>query len=427
MARKTKCYTFYSYKGGSGRSTTAVNTVNHLVDAIGADSEHPILLVDADLESAGLTFYFEQEKKFSNKFTHCGSINTTHLLAGPCDPSQYFNKSSIKQPMNDKTKKRFMIHFDDENPSIEELFSGILLPNSDWDMLEYIVRHHNLFKEQHQDNDIKKQYDIINLLDKLRKIHNDTKLSADEVIREKYEAIDDFLPSSIFTDISRFFGRPAGTVRFLGVDVNYKDEQLAHNDSVQQIKNLLKACRSSENNYKAVVFDSGAGTQSSANAFHQISDVLVYCMRPTMQFARGTYLNVENYFDQLRQCKDTKKGADSPLKNVVIIPTAVPDEDDFAALRRDCFEEINDIVADFSDVVDGYFCSPEKALCEVDVFKWRELILGVADGHSNLDADVRAIVNSYSDPRRLPKDAAKAYATYRELAERIVFNSKDPE
>ena len=56
----TKCYTFYSYKGGSGRSTTAVNTVGHLIDVLGADSSHPILIVDADLES--------RKKDFNWKF-----------------------------------------------------------------------------------------------------------------------------------------------------------------------------------------------------------------------------------------------------------------------------------------------------------------------------------------------------------------------
>ena len=74
----TKCYTFYSYKGGSGRSTTAVNTVKHLIGELGANKDHPILIVDADLESAGLTYFFGCEYKFTDWFTD--SIHTTKLF-----------------------------------------------------------------------------------------------------------------------------------------------------------------------------------------------------------------------------------------------------------------------------------------------------------------------------------------------------------
>ena len=49
----TACYTFYSYKGGSGRTTTLLNTTKHLIDKMGASPQKPILLVDSDLESAG--------------------------------------------------------------------------------------------------------------------------------------------------------------------------------------------------------------------------------------------------------------------------------------------------------------------------------------------------------------------------------------
>ena len=75
----TKCYTFYSYKGGSGRSTTSINTVKHLIDELGACKDHPILLVDSDLESAGLTYFFECEKKFTGRMPF--PLHTTHLFS----------------------------------------------------------------------------------------------------------------------------------------------------------------------------------------------------------------------------------------------------------------------------------------------------------------------------------------------------------
>ena len=69
-----QCYTFYSYKGGSGRSTTLLNTVKCLIKDLDADPEHPILVVDADLESAGLTYYFGFQDKFK------GTLNTGSVL-----------------------------------------------------------------------------------------------------------------------------------------------------------------------------------------------------------------------------------------------------------------------------------------------------------------------------------------------------------
>lgn len=51
-----KQITFHSYKGGSGRSSTTLNTIPYLAEALGADAEHPILLLDLDIDSAGMTY-----------------------------------------------------------------------------------------------------------------------------------------------------------------------------------------------------------------------------------------------------------------------------------------------------------------------------------------------------------------------------------
>ena len=74
----TACYTFYSYKGGSGRTTTLLNTTKHLIDELGANAEKPILLVDADLESAGLTYFFNAQEKFTDLFPK--SIHTCKII-----------------------------------------------------------------------------------------------------------------------------------------------------------------------------------------------------------------------------------------------------------------------------------------------------------------------------------------------------------
>ena len=55
---------FYSFKGGAGRSTTCLNTIPYIFEIGEASSEHPIVLLDVDLDSAGMTYLLEQENFF---------------------------------------------------------------------------------------------------------------------------------------------------------------------------------------------------------------------------------------------------------------------------------------------------------------------------------------------------------------------------
>lgn len=50
---------FFSYKGGSGRTSLLYNTIPFLVEKLDASPEHPIIIVDCDTESAGLTFLLD--------------------------------------------------------------------------------------------------------------------------------------------------------------------------------------------------------------------------------------------------------------------------------------------------------------------------------------------------------------------------------
>jgi len=55
---------FYSYKGGSGRSTTAWNTIKLLADMLKPTEKEPFVIVDTDTESAGSTFLYNAEEVF---------------------------------------------------------------------------------------------------------------------------------------------------------------------------------------------------------------------------------------------------------------------------------------------------------------------------------------------------------------------------
>lgn len=49
----------FSYKGGAGRSTLAINVVPFLAEMLNATAEHPFVLVDMDIDSCGLTYLFD--------------------------------------------------------------------------------------------------------------------------------------------------------------------------------------------------------------------------------------------------------------------------------------------------------------------------------------------------------------------------------
>lgn len=60
--------TFFSYKGGAGRSTTCLNTLPLLAEVSGAYEYAPILLLDMDIESAGMTYLLGMQNEFKGKF-----------------------------------------------------------------------------------------------------------------------------------------------------------------------------------------------------------------------------------------------------------------------------------------------------------------------------------------------------------------------
>lgn len=52
----------FSYKGGAGRSTLSINVVPFLAELLNATTEKPLVLVDMDIDSCGLTYLFGLHK-----------------------------------------------------------------------------------------------------------------------------------------------------------------------------------------------------------------------------------------------------------------------------------------------------------------------------------------------------------------------------
>jgi len=90
---------FYSYKGGAGRSTTSWNTIERLVKIMKPDVKKPFVIVDTDTESAGSTFLYNADRFFymNNKFasvqkrmTDSGGISYT--TSSPSSEKEEFFK-----------------------------------------------------------------------------------------------------------------------------------------------------------------------------------------------------------------------------------------------------------------------------------------------------------------------------------------------
>ena len=144
-------------------------------------------------------------------------------------------------------------------------------------------------------------------------------------------------------------------------------------------------------------------------------------MRPSQQFISGTRLQLVTYEQVLLEKNELKGG--SGKKSVIILPTAVPaPSEETKSLQDASFQAIKKIASDFSKVTDGSFCSIEKSVREVSLFKWREQILGVKDAHE-LSDEVRAISDLYASEETMPEDAKTAYDIYSAVAEKLIENT----
>ena len=78
-----KTISFFSYKGGAGRSTLAYNVIPILAaEHIEPTAENPIIVVDTDVDSCGMSYLVKAEKKVTD--TNC----IQHLLGTPFDKNK---------------------------------------------------------------------------------------------------------------------------------------------------------------------------------------------------------------------------------------------------------------------------------------------------------------------------------------------------
>lgn len=220
---------FFSYKGGSGRTTTTLNTLYYLIRKVRPTPEHPLVVIDADSESYGLSMLLKDrtQKSDINKSLQAlllrAQQNTFVGGGNPTDMTSYRN------------------------------------------LVEYFTPVGNYFT-----NDIAN--DAVLLLSS------------------------DVTPSAI---------KEAWNETFV-----MNKLELKTTGNLSQLLGVLNDCKCT------VVFDTPSGTQDLAAYALDSSDIIVCCMRPSVQFERGTRQCFGPLFDSWKEVNN--------FKNIIFCPSAVP-------------------------------------------------------------------------------------------------------
>lgn len=242
-----KKISYFSYKGGAGRSSVAFNTIPYLVKKLNATPKHPILVFDLDLDSAGLTFLLKKTRP------------------------------------------------DVENYSIQEAlatsYSKVLNSPSRID-----IAHHAIFKN------------CISVGDCFG-LDNESK---DAVL---------FMPTKRDESLGK------------GTNNNYAIGGMEES----RFREIIQACEDFE--FSAVLFDTPAGNQATAQWALDSSTCVATCMRITYQFRTGTHEFLSNKLKNFSN------------KRFVVIPNAVPTDTIYIDGNVVSYDRIKKlIVDDFSGI-----------------------------------------------------------------------------
>lgn len=84
---------FFSYKGGSGRTSLLYNTVPFLADEFKATSEEPIIILDLDIDSKGLSFLLKGPNGVSSDINALHVLNRDAIITGcSMNKAKFFEK-----------------------------------------------------------------------------------------------------------------------------------------------------------------------------------------------------------------------------------------------------------------------------------------------------------------------------------------------
>ncbi len=146
----------------------------------------------------------------------------------------------------------------------------------------------------------------------------------------------------------------------------------------------------------AIVIDSAVGDTALANISNEAADVIVCCMRPTLQFTSGTL----TYFKSL---ENDEKMFDS--KDIVLVPNVIPQkeitingwkypETAFSSISNDFNRFLNNLEDPIHEYHFDLLDESEFGIPALDRFMWREDSLFIQDPAS-LTAEEQTVLGRY--------------------------------
>lgn len=310
---------FFSYKGGSGRTTTTLNTLYYLIQENKPTEKSPLIIVDADTESYGMSMLIKD-----------AALNP--------------DAEKSLQGLGVRAKTDAFVH----NGAPDDWGSYKRLN-------EYFIPVGHYFTKDIPDRSV--------LL--LRSDVTPTEQ------KEKWETV-----------------------------FAMNDKSSNENTNLNYAFDIMEKCGCT------VVFDTPSGTQDMADFSLRRSDVIVCCMRPSVQFEKGTRLCFEKLMAEWAEYGNRKK--------IIFCPSAVPfrpmsiDSRNYPAYYTDNVfagfrEEMDAKAHDTRGIVRLVWGMQEGAvpgIPEVERFKWQECCL--------------AKINADTEDERMAKDK------YRQLARLLV-------
>ena len=296
---KTKVISFFSYKGGAGRSTLAYNVIPLLAKYhLHPTKDRPIILIDTDLDSCGMSY----------------------LLGVDADvKDDCCTQSLLKNGLTDTSRPAYIW----QHPNFKDLFA-----------------------------------------------------------------------------VGDKFGYEKEAILFLAAkDMKNVNNQSNYTDGNNPFATSLRAFVDFCGDYgvPAVILDAAVGNNATANATNQVSNIVVCCMRPTIQFVNGT----------VRFLKSLEQGKSLPgRKKIIAVPNVIPQEEWVVDDKVYPKYAINRITTQFEMLADNVpdsvpitynldmLDSKEFGIPMVKSFMWREGQLSTMD-ESRLDENEKVVLERY--------------------------------
>jgi hypothetical protein len=324
--------------------------------------------MDMDLDSAGLTHMLGMYHKFENSSWVPTNLLTKGgeeiILTNKTKQDIFFNIDYYGNHTDEEIKEKELDEYEHELKKIRQVFLDRGLPEKkvilfmSLKLRKSIIGHLIKFL---QDDDF-----INNLINELKYTNR-----ADKMLK----VLESLLPAFGMVDISVQYSIERGSIFFLGTKQAIL-ENVIKGDAKTRLSNIIRLCDNKK--FSAIIIDSASGNQQIANVIHDIENsIIIYCMRLTTQFRRGTTIKLKDFIE---------KGTHIfGCVNVILLPVALPNREyerqsELANLKTEALDDLQANVANLKSIISSQQNSSVSlhdefignGIPEVESFKWYE-------------------------------------------------------